>query len=204
MPNTQDWNDEKPLPKVTCTSYDCERDLHSFLRVRPRGESYRSEYCRACGVDLIDWKRLDRHDLSDVEFTVKSLERELFRHVYWHTTLDKRAINHARRKGISGIHEAAKQRLKSSVGAPRSELFRDGSQTPLSGNTIYYAQHATATCCRRCIEAWHGLDREQPLSDEQLGYMTDLVMHYIKKRVPDLAEYGIKVPNIGSGNAKYA
>ena len=32
MSSTASWNEEKPLEKVTCTSYDCERDLHSFLR----------------------------------------------------------------------------------------------------------------------------------------------------------------------------
>ena len=31
MSSTASWNEEKPLEKVTCTSYDCERDLHSFL-----------------------------------------------------------------------------------------------------------------------------------------------------------------------------
>ena len=31
-----DWNEEKPLGKVTCLSYDCEQDLHSFLRKRAR------------------------------------------------------------------------------------------------------------------------------------------------------------------------
>ena len=53
-----DWNNEKPLAKVTCSSYDCERDLHSFRRQRPRDQSYRSEQCAACGAELVDWHRL--------------------------------------------------------------------------------------------------------------------------------------------------
>ena len=74
MSSNAAWNEEKPLEKVTCTSSDCDQDLHSFLRVRPRGQSYRNEQCRVCGVDLIDWHRLDRQDLSDVEYTVACLE----------------------------------------------------------------------------------------------------------------------------------
>ena len=35
MSSTASWNEEKPLEKVTCTSSDCERDLHSFLRSIP-------------------------------------------------------------------------------------------------------------------------------------------------------------------------
>jgi hypothetical protein len=193
MASMENWNNEKPLAKVTCTSHDCEKDLHSFLRIRPGEQSYRSEECRACGAELIDWQRLDRHDLSDVENTVASLERELIRHQYWHQSIDEKALNHAMRKGLSGLQEAAEHRLRKYVGPPRAELFRDGFQTPLSGNAIYYAQHATATCCRKCIEAWHGIDRERSLTDQELGYMTKLVMHYIKKRMPDLPLEGTKV-----------
>ncbi len=35
----------------------------------------------------------------------------------------------------------------------------DGRQTPREGNTIFYAQHATASCCRTCIEYWHGIPK---------------------------------------------
>lgn len=194
MFSAADWNSETPLPKVTCTSHDCERDLHSFLRTRPQGRSYRSKQCRSCEAELIDWQRLDRHDLSDVSHTVASLERELIRHHYWHKTFDETAINHAKRKGLEELRPAAKHRLSQSVRGPQSDLFRDGSQTPPSGNVIYYAQHATATCCRKCIEAWHGIGREQPLTNDELGYMTELVMYYIRKRLPSLPLKGVYVP----------
>ena len=187
MPSTASWNEERPLEKVTCTSSDCERDLHSFLRVRPRGQSYRNGYCRECGVDLIDWHRLDRHDLSDVGNTVASLERELIRHHYWDKSLDGKAVRHAMKKGLHGLRDAAEHRLRKSVGPPRSKIFQDGRQTKRDGNAIFYAQHATATCCRKCIEAWHGIDREQHLTDEEIGYMTGLVMHYICKKLPELS-----------------
>ena len=64
MSSNMDWNEEQRLQKITCTSYDCDRDLHSFLRVRPGGNSYRSERCRACQADLVDWGRLDRRDMG--------------------------------------------------------------------------------------------------------------------------------------------
>ena len=202
MASTDNWNDEKPLAKVTCTSSDCEKDLHSFLRVRPRGQSYRSEHCRECGADLIDWQRLDQHDLSDVENTVSSLERELIRHEYWHKAFDEMAKNHALRKGLLGLQEATEHRLRKYVGPPRAELPRDGRQTPFTRNTIFYAQHATATCCRKCIEAWHGIHRERSLTDAEIGYMTELVMNYVQKRMPSLAQDGIKVASSKSRKSK--
>lgn len=193
MSSNAAWNEEKPLEKVTCTSSDCDQDLHSFLRVRPRGQSYRNEQCRVCGVDLIDWHRLDRQDLSDVEYTVACLELELIRHMYWHEPFDEKAINHAKRKGIEGLRIAAQQRITKSVGAPKSQLLRDGRQTSFSGNVLHYAQHATATCCRKCIEAWHGIPREQALTVQESGYMTELLMHYVQRRMPGLTLNGEKV-----------
>ena len=194
MSSTASWNEETPLEKVTCTSSDCERDLHSFLTKNQRGQSYRNGKCRDCGADLIDWHRLDRRDLSDVEYTIGCLELELIRHMYWHKPFDQTAINHAKRKGREGLREAAEQRLHKSVGPPKSKLPRDGYQTPFTGNVLYYAQHSTATCCRKCIEAWHGIPREQALTSSQIGYMTELLMHYVGKRMPELTQSGEKVP----------
>ena len=188
-----DWNKEKPLGKVTCSSYDCERDLHSFRRRRPGSESYRNEDCVACGAQLIDWHRLDRHDLKDVDNTFDSLRLEMIRHHFWHKKIDKGALNHALGKGVIGLRQAAEHRLNKYVGAPSSELFRDGTQTPQVGNVIFYAQHATATCCRKCIEAWHGINREVPLVSEQIGYMTELIMKYIQVRLPELPPTGPKM-----------
>lgn len=194
MSSKMDWNEEKPLQKITCTSSACERDLHSFLRIRPGEDSYRSSTCRECGADLIDWNRLDRQDLTDVEYTFDSLKKELIRHRYWHLKFDKKAMDHARRKGTRQLREAALHRLRMCVGPPRAELSWDGRQTPLSGNVIFYAQHATATCCRKCIEAWHGITRNRALTDVEIGYMSDLVMTYVEKRLPNLNAYGIYVP----------
>ena len=204
MSSTASWNEENPLEKVTCTSSDCERDLHSFLRVRPRGQSYRNGKCRDCGVDLIDWHRLDRHDLSDVGNTVACLERELIRHHYWDKSLDGKAVSHAMNKGSNGLRKAAEHRLRKYVGPPRSEIYRDGMQTPKKGNAIFYAQHATATCCRKCIEAWHGIPREQALTNDQIGYMTQLLMHYVDKRMPELTPNGEKVPRRRRGQQAVA
>lgn len=189
-----DWKEERPLQKITCTSSDCSRDLHSFLRIRPGNDSYRNGTCRVCNADLIDWARLDRRDLSDIEHTFESLKNELIRHKYWHENIDPIAMNHAKRKGLDGLRKATERRLRKYVGPPQEELFRDGSQTPLSGNVIYYAQHATATCCRKCIEAWHGIDRDRTLTDLEVGYMSELVMTYVEQRLPSLNTYGIYVP----------
>lgn len=206
MPNSSDWKVEPPLPEVTCTSSDCESGLHCFRRVRPGKQSYRNGQCRDCEADLVEWERLDRNDLGDIEYTVEALELEFIRYVHWNFPIDQRAINYARRKGISGTQLTTGNQLRKLVGPPSSKLFRDGTQTPLltnpRANAIHYAQHATATCCRKCIEIWHGIEREQPLTDKQLNYMTEFAMYYIRMRIPDLAQYGVKVPILRSSRSE--
>ncbi|MFD5543335.1 DUF4186 domain-containing protein [Streptomyces sp. NPDC127079] len=36
---------------------------------------------------------------------------------------------------------------------------KDGKQTPYRGHPVFVAQHATATCCRGCLQRWHGIPR---------------------------------------------
>jgi hypothetical protein len=72
--------------------------------------------------------------------------------------------------------------------------LRDGSQTRTKGNIIAYAQHATSTCCRKCVAYWHGIPLDDEVSDDDLTYLADVIMAYVRCRVPDLGEVGIHVP----------
>lgn len=191
-----DWQQAKPLGEITCSSHDCEQDLHCFRRKMPSDDSYRNGRCVACDIDLIDWDRLDKHDLADADHTVDALQREMIRHVYWHIEIDQRAINHARRKGAVVLRADVPKIIGNNLGLPSKELFRDGSQTPLDGNIIYYAQHATATCCRKCAEEWHAIDKDRTLTEDEVGYMSDLVRLYIHRKLPDLKDEGEYVPPI--------
>jgi hypothetical protein len=148
--------------------------------------------CKYCGVKLFDINRTHRRDLQDVKYTIESLKYELWRHYYWHIEIDQKAVNHARRKGKIGLRMAAEKRIRQAVGG--ANPYRDGYQTPKRGNVSYYAQHATATCCRKCIEDWHGIPRGHVLTDDQIRYFTDLLMLYVEERLPSLTENGEYVP----------
>jgi len=183
----------EPL-NITCSSADCEKGLHCFSRAKKFKVANEAGQCGYCGAKLIDMKRLTKRDVADVNYTFKSLKFEMWRHYYWHIDIDQRAINHARRKGTGGMRVAAEKRIRSSVGV--AEPFRDGTQTPKEGNSVYYAQHATASCCRKCIQEWHGIPIGQPLTDDQIMYFTELAMLYIEERLPFLTEQGEYVPSI--------
>jgi hypothetical protein len=49
-----------------------------------------------------------------------------------------------------------------------ADPVNDRKQTPYRGHPVFVAQHATATCCRSCLEKWHGIPRGRELTaDEQ-------------------------------------
>jgi hypothetical protein len=190
----EDWRTQEPLKeKIGCSSTRCDQDLHCFRKIRPgRGQKYRNVICHQCGVNLIDWDRLDKRDLGDVEYTFTSLQRELIRHHFWHINIDEKAIARARKAGFTKIKTRIKNLLERSLRPPHNEIWRDGYQTPYSGDIIFYAQHSTSTCCRKCLEEWYGIDRNRRLTDEELSYFAELIMRYISYRLPDLADEGIK------------
>jgi hypothetical protein len=212
----------KPL-EITCKSTKCTENLHCFLPSSTNkgkisdisGKSKdvsnvmdqlpEGRQCWQCGADLIDWVRVHKRDLADVAYTFHSLKYELIRHHYWHISIDQKAINHALRKGLAVMPEVVKRRIKSSItrAVKSGEPTFDGRQTPKAGNIIYYAQHATATCCRKCIQIWHKIPSSQDLTEEQQGYFAELIMLFIKERLPSLPNAGQKIPPIRSTSSKF-
>lgn len=148
--------------------------------------------CRSCGAELVDWSRVHSKNLSDVAYTFHTLRLEMIRHYFWHLDVDGRAIAHARRKGRVGIRTAAETLIRSSIGKAAPSF--DGRQTPKSGNIVYYAQHATASCCRTCLEIWHGIPKGRELDDSEITYLAELARLYIDERLPQLTELGERVP----------
>jgi len=173
---------------VTCTSTDCKSNLHCFKLTQELRANLVPGQCRTCGAKLVDFERIAKCNSEDVQYTFQSLRYEMIRHHFWHVEIPERAVRHALRKGLMGLHEAARQRIGTSVGAAKP--FRDGAQTPretsLSVNMIHLGQHATASCCRKCIEYWHGIPQGRPLTEKEVSYLTELVLMYIQERLPEL------------------
>ena len=57
----------------------------------------------------------------------------------------------------------------------------DGKQTPMRGHPVFVAQHATATCCRSCLEKWHKIPKGTALTAKQQAYVTDVIMEWIAR-----------------------
>ena len=181
-------NPLKPL-EIRCISADCNNGLHCFKATRKMRVANETGHCRYCGIQLVDWERVHKRDNNDVEYTFNMLKHEFFRHYIWHIDISQGIIDYALRKGLQALIEMCERRMRTSVGPAKP--FRDGYQTPreTSPNVdiIHLAQHATAACCRTCIEYWHGIPKGRELNSGEIKYLTDLAMLYIKDRLPSLS-----------------
>lgn len=62
---------------------------------------------------------------------------------------------------------------------------KDGKQTPYRGHPVFVAQHATATCCRGCLERNHHIARGHELTERERAYVVDVIMRWIQRELPD-------------------
>jgi Domain of unknown function (DUF4186) len=59
--------------------------------------------------------------------------------------------------------------------------YKDGKQTPYRGHPVFVAQHATATCCRSCLERWHQIPRGRELDADERAYVLDVIWAWIER-----------------------
>ena len=60
-----------------------------------------------------------------------------------------------------------------------AEPRNEGRQTPMRGHPVFIAQHATATCCRGCLEKWHHIPRGQPLTQRQIEHILNVIARWL-------------------------
>ena len=60
--------------------------------------------------------------------------------------------------------------------------IKDGKQTPMrQTHPVFIAQHATATCCRSCIEKWHHIPKEKVLNNNEIDSIVNIIIEWIEK-----------------------
>jgi ribosomal protein S14 len=184
--------------RMSCGGNDCNSGLHCFrLTKKKRIEEKPQGVCQVCGEDqLVDWPRVNSRDLSDVNHTIATLKKEWVRHQYWCVIdIEPKAIIHALKKGRIGMREAAEKGIRQRIG--KATNYREGYQTAWfdEDTSVSYGQHATATCCRRCVEYWHGIPFGRDLTEAEVKYLSELVFHYLDTKI-DLTEAGEKVADL--------
>ncbi len=172
--------------KIHCRMADCDNEQHCFRTNKTlQNKGIEKGHCRYCNIDLIDWDRLYNRDINDIQYLISALKFEMVRNMFW-------SVKNPTLKMIAAItsisedmlREKIIKRLKSSISKPKSQNIYDGRQTSVDEeNLILWAQHATGTCCRICIDQWHGIDPEQAITEENYNYFADIMMEYIKAKI---------------------
>ncbi len=62
-------------------------------------------------------------------------------------------------------------------------IENDGKQTPMRGHPVFIAQHATATCCRGCLEKWHHIPKNKELSNKEIDYIVNIIIKWINREL---------------------
>lgn len=109
------------------------------------------------------WKRLSQSKFRS-SFSLKANDR-----------------NYVSEKGMAKVREHAIDFISKRL-AP-ANLPNDGRQTPMRGHPVFVAQHATATCCRGCLEKWHHIPKGRELTWEEQEYVVDVIMEWISREM---------------------
>ncbi len=80
-------------------------------------------------------------------------------------------------KGLDMILRHGEQFIEQRL-AP-AEIPNDGKQTPMRNHPVFVAQHATATCCRGCLEKWHGIPRGHALTAQEKTYILSVLRRWL-------------------------
>ena len=104
------------------------------------------------------------------------LARSRFRSRFRLSEADRRYVAE---KGLETIRRHAEDFVRTRL-APANRP-NDGKQTPMRGHPVFIAQHATATCCRGCIEKWWKLPRGIEIPESRQRGIVDFLMAWIER-----------------------
>ena len=105
------------------------------------------------------------------------------------TTSKFRSSFHLKEKDLIYIEQKGLQKIESHAYDFINKRLRDitnindGKQTPMKGHPVFIAQHATATCCRGCLEKWHHIPKDRPITNEEVEYIVNVFMAWIKQNI---------------------
>ena len=118
---------------------------------------------------------------TQIPQALESLKKSTFRSKFKLSNKDRQYIQD---KGIEAIKQHATDFIKTRI-APQYPK-NDGKQTPMKGHPVFIAQHATATCCRGCIQKWHQIKKGKALSDQEIHFLVGLIMRWIEGQTGNL------------------
>lgn len=105
-----------------------------------------------------------------------ALARSPFRRRF---ALGQREVDYLQRKGLQTVLEHGRDFITTRL-AP-AQPPNDGRQTPWRNHPVFIAQHATGTCCRKCLAKWHGVPAGRELTDQEQHYILTVIERWLRQ-----------------------
>lgn len=115
--------------------------------------------------------------MQTIDQALNKLEHSRFRSSF-HLTKKEQA--YLEEKGMEVMRKHAEDFVSQKL-AP-ADPINDGKQTPMHGHPVFKAMHATACCCRGCLNRWYSVPLHRQLSDDQQERIVNLLMAWIEKQ----------------------
>ncbi|HVF45660.1 MAG TPA: DUF4186 domain-containing protein [Pyrinomonadaceae bacterium] len=124
--------------------------------------------------------------MRDLEKVFAALGESQFRRGF---RLRGKELAYLRSKGLRTVLEHASDFVEKRL-AP-AEPANDGKQTPLRNHPAFVAQHATATCCRGCLQKWHAIPKGRALGGEEKRYVLSVLEKWLAEQERAASREGV-------------
>jgi len=112
--------------------------------------------------------------MRDMDGLFAALGRSKFRSRF---RLSGKEAAYLSEKGLDTILEHARDFVGKRLAS--ANPVNDGRQTPMRNHPVFVAQHATGTCCRKCLEKWHHIPRGEPLTEADVDYVVGVLKRWL-------------------------
>lgn len=116
--------------------------------------------------------------MRDIDTLFAALYQSEFRSRF---KLKPKEYNYLQEKGMEVILQHAHDFIDKRL-APAS-IPNDGKQTPMRNHPVFIAQHATATCCRNCLQKWHFIEKGKSLNEEEKNYIVNIIKTWLNQQL---------------------
>ncbi len=116
--------------------------------------------------------------MTDLDSIFKALSRSAFRNKFH---LQGKELNYLRTKGLPVVIAHAEDFIAKRL-AP-AVIQNDGKQTPYRGHPVFVAQHATACCCRGCLQKWHKIQLGRKLTRDEEIYIVNVLERWLRNEL---------------------
>jgi hypothetical protein len=117
-----------------------------------------------------DWRCWYNPRMRDLDQLFQALDKSPFRRRF---RLGGREFDYLLSKGMETVLEHAAGFIEQRL-AP-ANTPNDGRQTPKRNHPVFIAQHATATCCRGCLQKWHDVQKGRELREDEKRYVLGVI-----------------------------